>query len=95
MIARVVGWLARSSCLRSFRMIDKDPSGSTNPIQLTLRNGVRLEPAVQCTPFLEAATTFCQHCPQEWCALDGGFKSDAIPERQLNRIQQTCVGLSV
>ncbi|KAJ5446004.1 Peptidase C19 ubiquitin carboxyl-terminal hydrolase 2 [Penicillium cf. griseofulvum] len=60
--------LARSQTTRAILgvLLDGEPgSGLLGSIQLTLENGVRLEPAIQCTPFLEAATTFCQRCPDK------------------------------
>ncbi|QQK40129.1 Ubiquitin Carboxy-terminal hydrolase, putative [Penicillium digitatum] len=60
--------LARSQTTRAIIgvLLDGEPGvGLLDSIQLTLENGARLEPAVQCTPFLEAATTFCQRCPDK------------------------------
>lgn len=60
--------LSRSQTTRAFIgvLLDGEPdAGLLDAIQLTLENGVRLEPAIMCTPFLEAATTFCQRCPEK------------------------------
>jgi ubiquitin carboxyl-terminal hydrolase 34 len=61
-------------------LLDGEPdAGLLDPIQLTLKNGVRLEPAVQCTPFLEAATTFCQHCPDKGLVIGMiGFIAEGV-----------------
>ncbi|CRL25236.1 Peptidase C19, ubiquitin carboxyl-terminal hydrolase 2 [Penicillium camemberti] len=64
--------LARNQTTRAIIgvLLDGEPdAGLLTPIQTTLENGVRLEPAVQCTPFLEAATTFCQRCPDKGIVL--------------------------
>jgi ubiquitin carboxyl-terminal hydrolase 34 len=60
--------LSRSQTTRAILgvLLDEEPgAGLLDSIQLTLENGVRLEPAIQCTPFLEATTTFCQRCPDK------------------------------
>ncbi|KAI1835108.1 hypothetical protein DTO006G1_6636 [Penicillium roqueforti] len=65
--------LARSQTTRAIIgvLLDGEPdAGLLDSIQLTLENGVRLEPAIQCTPFLEAATTFCQRCPDKRRVID-------------------------
>ncbi|CAI7640164.1 unnamed protein product [Penicillium glandicola] len=65
--------LARSQTTRAILgvLLDGEPdAGLLDSIQLTLENGVRLEPAIQCTPFLEAATTFCQRCPDKGRVID-------------------------
>ncbi|CAG7920692.1 unnamed protein product [Penicillium olsonii] len=40
-------------------------AGLLDAIQKALESGLRMEPAVQCVPFLEAAVVFCEHCP-DW-----------------------------
>ena len=65
--------LARTQTTRAIIgvLLDGEPdAGLLDSIQLTLENGVRLEPAIQCTPFLEAATTFCQRCPDKRRVID-------------------------
>jgi ubiquitin carboxyl-terminal hydrolase 34 len=45
-------------------LLDGEPeAGLLTAIHKTLENGLRMDPAIHCTPFLEAAVTFCQHCP--------------------------------
>jgi ubiquitin carboxyl-terminal hydrolase 34 len=47
-------------------LLDGEPdAGLLDTIQLTLENGLRIEPAVHCAPFLEAAAVFCQRCPDQ------------------------------
>ncbi|KAJ5964740.1 uncharacterized protein N7479_004616 [Penicillium vulpinum] len=65
--------LARSQTTRAILgvLLDAEPGANLlDSIQLTLENGVRLEPAIQCTPFLEAATTFCKRCPDKGRVID-------------------------
>ncbi|KAJ5502999.1 Peptidase C19 ubiquitin carboxyl-terminal hydrolase 2 [Penicillium fimorum] len=65
--------LARSQTTRAILgvLLDGEPeAGLLDSIQLTLENGVRLEPAIQCTPSLEAAATFCQRCPDKGRVID-------------------------
>ncbi|OGE53350.1 hypothetical protein PENARI_c008G00898 [Penicillium arizonense] len=45
-------------------------AGFLPSIQKTIENGLRIEPAVQCTPFLDAAVIFCQHCPIKQRVID-------------------------
>lgn len=47
-------------------LLDGEPqAGLLHAIHKSLENGLRIDPAIQCTPFLEAAVTFCQYCPDE------------------------------
>ncbi|KAJ5788202.1 hypothetical protein N7457_003192 [Penicillium paradoxum] len=60
--------LARSPVIRVLIgiLLDGEPETDLlNSIQSTLESGVRIDPAVQCAPFLGAAATFCQRCPDE------------------------------
>ncbi|KAJ5542931.1 hypothetical protein N7535_005353 [Penicillium sp. DV-2018c] len=40
-------------------------AGLLEALQLTLQNGLRVEPAVLCAPFLEAALVFCENSPDQ------------------------------
>lgn len=60
--------LARSPATHAIMevLLDGEPeAGFLGAIQSTLENGARIEPAVQCTPFLDAAITFCRRCPDK------------------------------
>jgi ubiquitin carboxyl-terminal hydrolase 34 len=47
-------------------LLDGEPeAGLLNAIHKSLENGLRIDPAIECVAFLEAAVTFCQHCPDE------------------------------
>ncbi|OQD90430.1 hypothetical protein PENANT_c001G09677 [Penicillium antarcticum] len=52
-------------------LLEGEPAAGFLPsIQKTIENGLRIEPAVQCTAFLEAAVVFCQHCPSKQRVID-------------------------
>jgi ubiquitin carboxyl-terminal hydrolase 34 len=65
--------LARSQTAHSIiaTFLGGEPAAGFLPsIQKTIENGLRIEPAVQCTPFLDAAVVFCQHCPIKQRVID-------------------------
>jgi ubiquitin carboxyl-terminal hydrolase 34 len=52
-------------------LLSGEPAAGFLPsIQKTIENGLRIEPAIQCAPFLEAAVFFCQNCPSKQRIID-------------------------
>jgi ubiquitin carboxyl-terminal hydrolase 34 len=52
-------------------LLDGEPeAGLLHAIHKSLENGLRIDPAIHCTPFLEAAVTFCQYCPDATLVRD-------------------------
>ncbi|KAJ5143206.1 Protein of unknown function DUF3517, partial [Penicillium bovifimosum] len=47
-------------------LLQREPdAGLLDTVQLTLENGLRVDPAAHCAPFLDAAIVFCQHSPDQ------------------------------
>ncbi|KAJ5770638.1 uncharacterized protein N7511_002689 [Penicillium nucicola] len=65
--------LSKTQTARSIlaTLLEGEPAAGLLPsIQKAIENGLRIEPAIQCTAFLEAAVVFCQHCPSKQRVID-------------------------